>query len=362
MTKCDPRRPILGELNPLEFRRDADLLREDTNAFDAVLQAVTTNFKPRSFTDKSFKAICLKVEETGKEPGSDNGFSWKNWLGLGTNRIKVYARIPELHASLADPCVYGNIEADDRLIYMHPVFLGRVSQNNGILDSSNQVPTPGDIIWVEFEDTGNQTQGVYLGICQHFDAQPPKLCTDSFKSFQEGNSVGTIGTNADMSTPNDELIFILPAAGVITSTYGPRNVTGGSKFHEGTDIDGVDGVSVVRAPSTCRITRIDVDGIGKGAVNGNCIIMNDIINSGYTHALLHLHSLADGITVGATVKMGQEVGLIGKTGRVVAGKGGDGSHLHWQVTKDGKPGNPLFITAAARSEDETKLLEKAGAA
>jgi murein DD-endopeptidase MepM/ murein hydrolase activator NlpD len=60
-------------------------------------------------------------------------------------------------------------------------------------------------------------------------------------------------------------------------------------------------------------------------------------NSTYTTSYLHLNGYASGIKEGRKVKQGQVIGYVGRTGRVT------GVHLHYNVTKNGKPINPLKL-------------------
>lgn len=69
--------------------------------------------------------------------------------------------------------------------------------------------------------------------------------------------------------------------------------------------------------------------------NGNIVKIRH--NSTYTTAYLHLNGFAKGIRKGARVKQGQEIGYVGKTGRVT------GVHLDYRVYKNGQPVNPLKI-------------------
>tara|TARA_R110002124_G_scaffold274866_2_gene444925 strand:+ start:10388 stop:11662 length:1275 start_codon:yes stop_codon:yes gene_type:complete len=60
-------------------------------------------------------------------------------------------------------------------------------------------------------------------------------------------------------------------------------------------------------------------------------------NSTYTTAYLHLNGFASGIKTGRTVKQGQVIGYVGRTGRVT------GVHLDYRVYKNGNPVNPIKL-------------------
>lgn len=105
----------------------------------------------------------------------------------------------------------------------------------------------------------------------------------------------------------------------VTSPFGPRidPVTGRAHVHTGVDLDGNTGDPIV-ASRAGRVVRIDLDGQGKGLINGNAITVRD--PWGYQWAYLHLSRIL--VSPGAEVQAGQLLGLMGSTGRST------GSHLH----------------------------------
>lgn len=105
------------------------------------------------------------------------------------------------------------------------------------------------------------------------------------------------------------------------------------KMHEGVDLPAPVGTPVY-APVDGVVTRIDRDGIDRGVVNGNCVHMQ---GEGYGMAFLHL-SRVD-VAVGDRVVQGEQLGLVGTTGRST------GPHLHFQVTVSGQTVNPQLVLA-----------------
>ncbi|NGP76750.1 peptidoglycan DD-metalloendopeptidase family protein [Balneolaceae bacterium YR4-1] len=69
--------------------------------------------------------------------------------------------------------------------------------------------------------------------------------------------------------------------------------------------------------------------------NGNIVKIRH--NSTYETAYLHLSGFASGIKKGRTVKQGQVIGYVGKTGRVT------GTHLDYRIYKNDSPVNPLTV-------------------
>lgn len=73
--------------------------------------------------------------------------------------------------------------------------------------------------------------------------------------------------------------------------------------------------------------------------NGNIVKIRH--NSNYGSAYLHLKGFARGIKSGVKVEQGQVIGYVGKTGRVT------GTHLHYEVYKNGRAVNPLTLDLPA---------------
>lgn len=69
--------------------------------------------------------------------------------------------------------------------------------------------------------------------------------------------------------------------------------------------------------------------------NGNIVKIRH--NSTYETAYLHLSGFASGIRKGRSVKQGQVIGYVGKTGRVT------GTHLDYRIYKNDRPVNPLTV-------------------
>lgn len=83
--------------------------------------------------------------------------------------------------------------------------------------------------------------------------------------------------------------------------------------------------------------------------NGNIVKIRH--NGTYETAYLHLNGFASGIRSGATVKQGQVIGYVGRTGRVT------GTHLDYRVYKDGRPVNPLTLDLPAAESIPDSLMD-----
>jgi len=120
---------------------------------------------------------------------------------------------------------------------------------------------------------------------------------------------------------------IWPTKGWLTSRYGPRvsPFTGRSQMHAGIDIAGREGTPII-APAQGRVSYV-----GRKGPMGNTLILDHGFGVktvyGHTHEIL--------VKTGDTVERGQEIALMGTTGRST------GPHLHYVVEVNGKTRNPL---------------------
>ncbi len=82
---------------------------------------------------------------------------------------------------------------------------------------------------------------------------------------------------------------------------------------------------------------------GESPLTGNIIILNH--GGGIYSEYMHLSKFD--VAAGAQVKRGETIGLSGATGRVEA------PHLHWELSWQGIPLNPIrFLQASAQTCDQ----------
>lgn len=119
---------------------------------------------------------------------------------------------------------------------------------------------------------------------------------------------------------------------VITSRH--RTVNTSRPNHKGLDLDLEKGDPVVAVwDGTVTEVRFNDGGYGKYVT----------IDHGNGVKTRYAHLDAQLVNEGQIVKAGQRVGLGGNTGRVITSGGGDGSHLHFEVWKDGLDLDPEKI-------------------
>ncbi|MDQ2852851.1 MAG: peptidoglycan DD-metalloendopeptidase family protein [Actinomycetota bacterium] len=116
----------------------------------------------------------------------------------------------------------------------------------------------------------------------------------------------------------------------ITSGFGPRSSPGGigSTDHEGNDI------AMLPAPGSVLAAAAGMVKVaGPYGGLGNAVILDNGSEVSTTYG--HMAELDSAITVGATVTIGQRLGLEGSTGNST------GNHLHFGVAVKGKYINPI---------------------
>ena len=116
------------------------------------------------------------------------------------------------------------------------------------------------------------------------------------------------------------------AEGWLSSRYGKRNdpFTGKQDFHKGLDFAGKKGSDVVAVGDGV------VSWAGKRSGYGNLIE----INHGNGYSTRYGHNQSHLVKVGDKVKKGQQIALMGSTGRST------GPHVHFEVLQNGKTVNP----------------------
>ncbi|MHB8482248.1 MAG: M23 family metallopeptidase [Nitrospiria bacterium] len=123
--------------------------------------------------------------------------------------------------------------------------------------------------------------------------------------------------------------FIMPVSGTPKSTFGLRRIFNGEPRNPHTGED-------IAAPEKAPVYATN-DGVVAGVVNhffsGNGII----IDHGQGLFTEYFHLYKSEVKKGQKLKKGEEIGLVGKTGRAT------GPHLHWGMMINGARVNPLSV-------------------
>ena len=114
---------------------------------------------------------------------------------------------------------------------------------------------------------------------------------------------------------------------VVTSPYGSRENNGKTELHKGADLAAEEG-SKIYAVYDGEVTTAEND-----ASYGSYIILRH--SDGTETLYAHCSQLL--VKKGDKVSAGQEIAVIGSTGDA------DGTHLHFELHKDGKPVDPASV-------------------
>jgi murein DD-endopeptidase MepM/ murein hydrolase activator NlpD len=123
-----------------------------------------------------------------------------------------------------------------------------------------------------------------------------------------------------------------PVRGWVTSGFGPRrrNRAGGTRFHEGVDIAAPVGTPIFASG----------DGVVSYAGYKGGYGRSIIIDHGFGMTSLYGHNAQLLVKEGTHVRRGMQIATIGMTGRTT------GPHVHYQVSIDGIPVDPLRYLAS----------------
>lgn len=127
---------------------------------------------------------------------------------------------------------------------------------------------------------------------------------------------------------NNNIKFVLPTVGTVSSTFGDREVIFKDidPYHTGVDIANVKGTNIV--------SSIDgvVTKVANNKYNGNFV---EITNGGVVTKYAHMNSVS--VRQGVNVKAGDLIGKMGATGYST------GPHLHFEVVVEGVKINPAKV-------------------
>lgn len=194
--------------------------------------------------------------------------------------------------------------------------LGRAIQLAGGLSVEDRF----DLV-IERTDSGEFGRLLYAGLDRIARADVELL------KWTDGKS--TIWVNADGVGGETSSAMRLPVSGRVTSGFGNRfhPILGYERFHRGVDLGASAGTPIVAAADG----RVVAAGWHGGYGRQVAIAHADGIQTSYGH----MSQIA--AYPGEMVRRGQVIGYVGSTGLST------GPHLHFEVTKNGRPVNPMSV-------------------
>ena len=230
-------------------------------------------------------------------------------------------------------------EDDKKILEIEQILKNREEKNNVKINISSQNESLETLIIM---DTNSQAQEEIKGeTMEHYhyniSQNTPKILTNK-NDNNKNYSVNKLNISKQEITPNYESnnnyisentneLFWPVLSTEITSKYGKRvhPISNKEKIHNGIDIKAVTGAAVMSS----------VDGTvtyaGRNGGYGNFIEVRR--RDGLTVRYAYLNKI--NTAVGNNVKMGDKIGEVGSTGVST------GSHLHFEVLKDGNSVNPM---------------------
>jgi murein DD-endopeptidase MepM/ murein hydrolase activator NlpD len=149
---------------------------------------------------------------------------------------------------------------------------------------------------------------------------------------RENAAAREVGRKSHDSAPMWTASFLRPRSSVVTSVFGSGRVFNGAvtSRHLGIDYRGAEGEPILAANK------------GVVALVDNFFLAGNVVYIDHGGGVVtgYFHMSKQLVAVGDTVQRGQEIGLVGKTGRVT------GPHLHWSArygTVTVNPGDLLTL-------------------
>jgi murein DD-endopeptidase MepM/ murein hydrolase activator NlpD len=124
----------------------------------------------------------------------------------------------------------------------------------------------------------------------------------------------------------------MPAQGPYSSAFGLKRFFNDQPRapHSGLDIAAPD-KSPIKVAAAGKVTAV-----GEYFFNGNTVI----VDHGHGLSTMYCHMSRIDVKVGDQLELGEQIGLVGKTGRVT------GPHLHWGVSLNNTRVDPLLFVKA----------------
>jgi len=162
----------------------------------------------------------------------------------------------------------------------------------------------------------------------------------STTASSDGTTTSTGEGYKGTSDPNSKWIWPIPASknSYITSKFGWRNISYGSKDHKGIDIGngGSIGGSDILAVAPGKVMKVVNS---NSSARGKYVqILHQTSDGSNMYAIYQHNKDNNGITQGQTVKQGQTIGHVGGSGTA---EHSYSDHLHFEISPDGQRANAV---------------------
>jgi len=220
----------------------------------------------------------------------------------------------------------------------HNHWLAVTGINLGAKPGTHQltVTTENDRLSVSFDVQDKKYETQHLTIKNKRKVNPYKKDLTRIKK-EKTTITKALAHWSDSETINTD--FVLPVTGRLSSPFGLRRVFNKQprKPHSGIDIAAPLGTPIVSPSPGTVITT------GEYFFNGNTVF----IDHGQGLITMYCHMSKIDVKPGQAVKKGEQIGAIGKTGRVT------GPHLHWGVSL-----NDVRVDPALFFDNLNQLVQK----
>ena len=183
--------------------------------------------------------------------------------------------------------------------------------------------------------------GIIAAASRPAETEPP---------LDQGTQPGTENKNPSEDKPtggegNGVPEFLCPLSGTVSSRHDTETLVFSESMGDWRTHTGIDIATSLGAVVSC-VADGTVKEVVDDAMMGKCVSVEHA--GGVVSIYRNLdEALADGIAAGATVRAGDAIGTVGETAlRELA----DEPHLHFEMTVDGKPVDPLTLLSEESRE------------
>ena len=184
-----------------------------------------------------------------------------------------------------------------------------------------------------------------------FDREKSSAKNVNVQFGSDVNNNGSGGGGSGANSLSSTVEYLNGANPNWIGSTGNGNVVGGSPWTYGLDIDGKIG-DPITSPVEGVVDRVVSNQNGSTKGFGNNVTVRVKNPDGTESCIQFSHLDSTNVQVGQQIKAGDLLGAMGNTGFVIAGEGGDGSHVDvtmWDKCEDAKDKEAAIAAEAAKS-------------